>query len=61
VESLARPGSNVTGLSLIAADLAGKRLEILRYPGQLGLASGSGVMPGLCSIVITPSLFAAAG
>jgi putative ABC transport system substrate-binding protein len=35
VESLARPGGNVTGLSLIAPDLAGKRLEILRevFPG----------------------------
>jgi putative ABC transport system substrate-binding protein len=30
VASLARPGANVTGLSLQAADLAGKRLEILR-------------------------------
>jgi putative ABC transport system substrate-binding protein len=30
VESLARPGGNITGLSLIAPDLAGKRLEILR-------------------------------
>jgi putative tryptophan/tyrosine transport system substrate-binding protein len=27
---LARPGGNVTGLSLMAPDLAGKRLEILR-------------------------------
>jgi putative ABC transport system substrate-binding protein len=30
VESLARPGGNVTGLSLQFTDLAGKRLEILR-------------------------------
>ena len=30
VASLARPGKNVTGLSLQAADLAGKRLEFLR-------------------------------
>ena len=29
VESLARPGGNVTGSSLEAADLAGKRLELL--------------------------------
>jgi putative ABC transport system substrate-binding protein len=28
--SLARPGGNVTGLSLLAPDLAGKRLEALR-------------------------------
>jgi putative ABC transport system substrate-binding protein len=30
VASLARPGANVTGLSQLAADLGGKRLEILR-------------------------------
>ena len=30
VDSLARPGGNVTGLSLIQTDLASKRLEILR-------------------------------
>jgi putative ABC transport system substrate-binding protein len=30
VESLAQPGGNVTGLSLQANDLAGKRLEIAR-------------------------------
>ena len=30
VTSLARPGGNVTGLSIQAADLAGKRIELLR-------------------------------
>jgi hypothetical protein len=30
VESLAKPGGNVTGLSLQAANLAGKRIELLR-------------------------------
>ena len=30
VASLARPGGNVTGLSALSADLAGKRIELLR-------------------------------
>jgi hypothetical protein len=30
VSSLARPGGNITGLSLQAPDIAGKRLELLR-------------------------------
>jgi putative ABC transport system substrate-binding protein len=40
VESLARPGGNVTGLSLQAPDVAGKRLELLRemLPGLRRLA-----------------------
>ena len=40
IASLARPGGNVTGLSLQQADLAGKRLELLReaVPGVRRLA-----------------------
>ena len=40
LESLARPGGNVTGLSLQATDVAGKRLEVLRemVPGLRHLA-----------------------
>ena len=40
VASLARPGGNVTGLSLQSTDLSGKRLELLRavVPGLRRLA-----------------------
>jgi putative ABC transport system substrate-binding protein len=40
VANLARPGGNVTGLSLVATDLAGKRIELLRevVPGLRRLA-----------------------
>jgi putative ABC transport system substrate-binding protein len=48
VASLARPGANVTGLSLLAGELSGKRLELLKeaVPGAVRMAaltSGSGV------------------
>jgi ABC-type uncharacterized transport system substrate-binding protein len=40
IESLARPGGNVTGLSNQSAELAGRRLELLReiVPGLRRLA-----------------------
>jgi putative tryptophan/tyrosine transport system substrate-binding protein len=40
VTSLARPGGNVTGLSLLAPDLVGKRLELLKQavPGSRRIA-----------------------
>jgi ABC-type uncharacterized transport system substrate-binding protein len=41
VASLAKPGGNVTGLSLQAANLAGKRIELLRE-----------VVPQLCRLAI---------
>jgi putative tryptophan/tyrosine transport system substrate-binding protein len=51
VTSLARPGGNVTGLSLQATDLAGKRLELLRevLPGlrRLAVMANAGVPPAV--------------
>jgi ABC-type uncharacterized transport system substrate-binding protein len=41
VESLARPGGNVTGLSLMSLDLSGKRLELLKE-----------AVPGLSRVVL---------
>jgi putative tryptophan/tyrosine transport system substrate-binding protein len=49
VTSLARPGGNVTGLSIQATDLAGKRLELLRevVPGlrRLAIMANAGAPP----------------
>jgi putative ABC transport system substrate-binding protein len=46
VESLSRPGSNVTGLSIQSNDLAGKRLQLMRevvpYLGRIAFLAGSG-------------------
>ena len=38
VDSLARPGGNATGFSIVAPDLSGKRLELLKeiVPGIRG-------------------------
>jgi putative tryptophan/tyrosine transport system substrate-binding protein len=51
VTSLARPGGNVTGLSLQATDLAGKRLELLRelVPGlrRLAIMANTGSPPAV--------------
>jgi|SRR5579872_1204779 len=41
IASLARPGGNVTGLSLMAPDLGGKRLELLRQ-----------IVPGLARVAV---------
>src|SRR5262249_29402888 len=40
VDSLARPGGNITGLTLVSAELMGKRFELLReaLPGLVRLA-----------------------
>jgi putative ABC transport system substrate-binding protein len=43
VASLQRPGGNVTGLSMLSAELSGKRIELLREvmlnPGHIGVLS----------------------
>ena len=41
VKNLARPGTNVTGIQLLALDLAGKRMELLRE-----------LLPGLRSVAV---------
>ena len=41
VESLARPGGNVTGFSIVATELSGKRLELLKE-----------IVPGLSSVAV---------
>jgi putative ABC transport system substrate-binding protein len=54
VASLARPGGNVTGLSILAPDLASKRLELLReaVPGlhRLAIMADTGLPDTLLEI-----------
>jgi putative ABC transport system substrate-binding protein len=47
--SLARPGGNVTGLSLQSADLAGKRIELLRWRWSSPTGSASSPALPCCS------------
>jgi putative ABC transport system substrate-binding protein len=55
VASLARPGGNVTGLSIQATDLAGKRLELLRevVPGlrRLAIMANADASPAMLEMV----------
>jgi putative ABC transport system substrate-binding protein len=55
VASLARPGGNVTGLSIQATDLAGKRLELLReiVPGlrRLAIVANADASPAMLEMV----------
>jgi putative ABC transport system substrate-binding protein len=55
VASLARPGGNVTGLSIQATDLAGKRLELLRevVPGlrRLAILANADAPPAMLEMV----------
>jgi putative ABC transport system substrate-binding protein len=61
VASLARPGGNVTGMATLAADLAGKRLEILRevVPG-LGRLAIMGIVGNPLSVLVWGEVRAAA-
>src|SRR5215470_17530614 len=63
VASLARPGGNITGLSSVGADLAGKRLELLKevLPKLFRLAVfGTSTNPGNVSTLRETELAAAA-
>ena len=54
IDSLARPGGNLTGVSMSGPDLAGKRLELLRQirPGLRTVAFvGSSKSPGAAAFV----------
>jgi putative ABC transport system substrate-binding protein len=50
VDSLARPGGNITGLTRLTDELSGKRLELLKeaVPGisRVGILTGSGDLRG---------------
>jgi putative tryptophan/tyrosine transport system substrate-binding protein len=50
VESLARPGGNATGLSLMSVDLSGKRLELLKE-AVLNLSSVALLLDPLSSLM----------
>jgi putative ABC transport system substrate-binding protein len=41
VDSLARPGGNITGLTRLTRDLSGKRLEVLKEAVPVNIARGS--------------------
>jgi len=64
VASLAHPGGNITGLSAVAPELSGKRLEILREVvpklsrvGVLGIVTGPSISPQLSELESTAKAF----
>jgi putative tryptophan/tyrosine transport system substrate-binding protein len=59
VSNLARPGGNVTGLSVLATELAAKRLEILEEIAphtSPWVCSGTTPIPAWCSLLISPRM-----
>jgi putative ABC transport system substrate-binding protein len=50
VDSLARPGGNITGLTRLTSELSGKRLELLKHVvprlSRVGILAGSTNIPG---------------
>ena len=63
VASLARPGGNITGLSILAPELSGKRLEILReVVAKLSRVAvlGTSTIPGYAQVIRESELAAKA-
>jgi putative ABC transport system substrate-binding protein len=64
VASLARPGGNITGLSSVGADLAGKRLELLKevvpklfHVAVFGTSTNPGNVPALRETELAAAVF----